>query len=105
MQPDRCCMSLFPGHRSQRAAACNQAIPLPYGDAADGKELFEKLLLGEQNQLSHDETLPFFQKLANAGLAWRSIGAVRRTASMLIRDGQIPQDIGSERSPLNPAHS
>jgi len=90
-------IALFTWRRSQRATVRGQAIPLTYDASADGKELFDKLLLWEQNRLSDAETLAFFQELVNTGLAWRSTGAVRRMASMLIRDGQIHWDLSSEK--------
>jgi hypothetical protein len=55
----------------------------------NANELFDKLLSWEQGQLSEPETLTFFQALVASGLAWKSTGAVRRTAALLIRDGRI----------------
>jgi hypothetical protein len=75
------------GHRS--ALTSEQASSVIHEDVADNRDMFDKLLLWEQNQLSEPETLAFFQELVDTGLAWKSTGAIRRTAAMLIRDGRI----------------
>ena len=59
------------------------------GEQGYPTQLFGKIVAWEQNQLPESETLALFQELVDSGLAWKSTGAVSRTASMLIRDGRI----------------
>ena len=58
-------------------------------EPADERRLFEQIAAWEKNQLSQLETLNLFQELVACGLAWKSTGAVRRTASRFIREGRI----------------
>ena len=53
------------------------------------RRLSERIVAWEKNQLSQLETLNLFQELVACGLAWKSTGAVRRTASRFIREGRI----------------
>ena len=62
------------------------------GEPAYGGDLFKRIIDWEQNQLSETETLRLFQELVDCGLAWKSTGAVRRTASLLIQEGRIKSE-------------
>ncbi len=53
------------------------------------RRLFERIVAWERNQLSQFETLKLFQELVACGLAWKSTGAVSRTASRFIQEGRI----------------
>jgi hypothetical protein len=56
---------------------------------ADGAYLSHLVFEWERGELSPPETLAFFQEVVDSGLAWKSTGAVRRTAALLIREGGI----------------
>ena len=53
------------------------------------KDLFYKIIAWENGELTQAETLAFFQDLVTSGLAWKSTGAVQRTAAGMIREGLI----------------
>jgi hypothetical protein len=84
-------MALFFPRGHYRARTCEQPSSVIDTGLTESKdlELFDKLLLWEQGQLSEPDTLAFFQELVTSGLAWKSTGAVRRTAALLIRGGRI----------------
>jgi hypothetical protein len=63
---------------------------------AINNEFFDQLLNWEQGLLGEPETMALFQKLVSSGLAWKSNGAVRRTAAVLVRQGRIqPRGVGA----------
>jgi len=69
-------------------------------------DLLDRQISWEKGLLSDTETLAFFQELVDTGIAWKSTGPVRRTAALLIREGQIHKQLnpGVEfRRPDSPA--
>lgn len=76
-----------PVHREP--GTLDQSLTAEHLSAAEHKQLYERLISWEQGQLSETETLAFFQEVVDSGLAWKSTGAVRRTAALLLRDGRI----------------
>jgi hypothetical protein len=87
----RAVMALFSPQRHHKTRTREEASPVIDQGLADNKdlELIEKLLMWEKGNLSEPDTLAFFQELVTSGLAWKSTGAVRRTAALLIREGRI----------------
>jgi len=51
--------------------------------------ILRDVLRWERNELSGDDVHRLFQQLVSSGLAWKLSGAIRRTASLLLRDGRI----------------
>jgi len=56
-------------------------------------DLLDRQISWEKGLLSDTETLAFFQELVDTGLAWKATGPVRRTAALLIREGQIHKQL------------
>jgi len=59
------------------------------GEHGYTKNLLGRIVAREQRQLSRSEIVILFEDLVTCGLAWKSTGAVSRTASHLTRDGWI----------------
>lgn len=75
------------------AAANEQTTTVRPQDLTAGTYFPEQLINWERGKLSPSETLAFFQELVDSGMAWKSTGAVQRTAAMLLRDGRIQRKL------------
>ena len=81
--------NLFSSRGQSNTCAPEKTSSAVQAGTADEKDLFFKLIAWENGELSQAETLAFFQDLVTAGLAWKSTGAVQRTAAGMIREGLI----------------
>ena len=75
-----------------RFTTLEQSVGVRNAESADERGLFERIIAWEQNRLSESEMLRLFQELVDCDLAWKSTGAVRRTASLLIQNGRIKSE-------------
>lgn len=48
-----------------------------------------KIMAWESGEMSHEETVEFFQELVNTGLIYQLQGCYQRTAQALINAGEI----------------
>jgi hypothetical protein len=92
---DLCCPLLNNLRDGRDAGVSGQMEFVRIANSADIVSLYEQLLNWEQGALSSSDTLAFFRELVDSGLAWRSTGAVRRTAARLLRDGLIQRPLSS----------
>lgn len=81
--------ALFSRHGHHEASITKREPYALQENLVFNSDLLNKQIAWENDQLSDAETLAFFQELVDTGLAWKSTGPVRRTAALLIRDGQI----------------
>jgi hypothetical protein len=84
---------LFSWHGHHEAPTNQHEASASQENLVYNADLLDRQISWEKGLLSDTETLAFFQELVDTGIAWKATGPVRRTAALLIREGQIHKQL------------